>query len=182
MTQTKEEKNAKRRVYWAANRERMAAKNKARREANKEKLSIQQAASYERHKEKRRARRKDYRESHKEEIISKKKADYRTNIISNLVLGARRRAKDFEIPFDLIPDDITIPEFCPAVSIPLFIGEGKIGDNSPTLDRIIPELGYVKNNVVVISWLANRIKNNATADQILAVGNWLKSYENKIKL
>ena len=47
-------------------------------------------------------------------------------------------------------------------------------DNSPTLDRIIPERGYVKGNVVVISALANRIKTNANVRQIELVAEWLR--------
>lgn len=52
---------------------------------------------------------------------------------------------------------------------------GKPEDNSPTLDRIIPELGYVKNNIIVISFRANRIKCNATIDELKKITNF---YEN----
>ena len=37
-----------------------------------------------------------------------------------------------------------------------------MSEDSPTLDRIIPSAGYVRGNVVVISWLANKIKGNIT--------------------
>ena len=48
-------------------------------------------------------------------------------------------------------------------------------DNSPTIDRIVPELGYVKGNVVVVSAKANRIKNDATITEILSVYNYYSS-------
>lgn len=45
---------------------------------------------------------------------------------------------------------------------------------SPSLDRLIPERGYVPGNVAVISWRANTIKSNADYRQIGAVYRWLK--------
>ena len=44
--------------------------------------------------------------------------------------------------------------------------------NSPTLDRIDNDRGYVPGNVVVVSYMANSIKTNATAEQVLAVGRF----------
>ena len=46
--------------------------------------------------------------------------------------------------------------------------------NSPTIDRIDNTKGYVKGNVILVSMLANCIKNQATPDQILTVGNYYK--------
>lgn len=37
--------------------------------------------------------------------------------------------------------------------------------NSPSLDRVRPDLGYVPGNVRVISNRANLIKNDGTADE-----------------
>ena len=39
---------------------------------------------------------------------------------------------------------------------------------------IIPEKGYVKGNIVVISNMANVIKSNATPEEIIAVGEFYK--------
>jgi hypothetical protein len=47
--------------------------------------------------------------------------------------------------------------------------------NNSTIDRVIPELGYVKNNVNIISMLANSMKNHATIEQLLTfAGNVIK--------
>lgn len=49
----------------------------------------------------------------------------------------------------------------------------KVGDNSPTLDRKDSTRGYVPDNVWVISHRANRMKNNATLEEMeLLVKNW----------
>lgn len=88
---------------------------------------------------------------------------------------ARRRASEEGLPFDLDPTDISIPEVCPVFHWPLEIGAGTSHDRSPSLDRIEPTKGYVKNNVWVISHLANRIKNNATLEQLEAVAAALRT-------
>lgn len=67
-------------------------------------------------------------------------------------------------------DDIQIPATCPALGIRLIAGSS--GSRSPTLDRIIPSLGYTKGNVVVISALANAIKSSGTPLEILKVAKF----------
>ena len=98
-----------------------------------------------------------------------------------LVLSTRARAKKLSVPFDLVEKDIVIPSHCPILGIPLAHSRGNgtgPKDNSPSIDRIVPEKGYVRGNVVVVSFRANRIKSNATPDEILAVGNFYKELLN----
>lgn len=66
---------------------------------------------------------------------------------------------------------------CPVLGIPIFSGRGKQIDNSPNLDRIVPEKGYVPGNVRVISAKANRIKSNATAEELKLVWEDLQKLE-----
>lgn len=80
----------------------------------------------------------------------------------------KARAKRDNTPFSLEPQDVPMPTHCPILGLPLD------EYNGPSVDRIIPKLGYVKGNVIVICDLANRIKSNATPDEILAVGNFYK--------
>lgn len=96
----------------------------------------------------------------------------------SLLNSARERARRFNLPINLTREDIVIPEFCPI--FPNLILERMSGfgrDNSPTLDRVIPRLGYIKGNVEVISFKANRLKSNATADELFAVAAYLKRKE-----
>lgn len=95
-----------------------------------------------------------------------------------LWLGARSRAKKKGVPFDISPDDVYAlvegAEVCPALGIPLKWDNNKLLDDSPTLDRMKPELGYVKGNIAIISAKANRIKSNAEAEDLGKVYSWMK--------
>jgi hypothetical protein len=88
---------------------------------------------------------------------------------------AKHRATRAGVPFTITEADVVVPTHCPALGIPLAPNAGIAGPNSPSLDRINPRKGYVPGNVVVISMKANRIKSDASADEILAVGRWLQS-------
>ncbi len=100
-----------------------------------------------------------------------------TNPHKSMWHGAKTRAKAKDLPFNITSQDIIIPTLCPVLKIPLIQGTGTITDNSPTLDKRIPHLGYVVGNVTVISSLANRIKTNANSHQIAAVLEYVKSIE-----
>jgi hypothetical protein len=73
------------------------------------------------------------------------------------------------VPFDLTIDDIVIPEFCPCLGMRLVRGKRAHGPASPTLDRKRPELGYTRDNIWVISYRANRIKNDATPEELTRI-------------
>ena len=47
-------------------------------------------------------------------------------------------------------------------------------EGSPTLDKTIPALGYVPGNIAVISWRANRLKNNGTLEELEALVEWMR--------
>lgn len=91
-----------------------------------------------------------------------------------LLGDALRRARRKGVPFDLTVDDIVIPDTCPVLGLPLRRSEGLRAsrDRSPSIDRIVPPRGYVRGNVVVVSMLANRIKSNATPEQIRKVADF----------
>jgi hypothetical protein len=67
---------------------------------------------------------------------------------------------------------------CPIFNIPLSwcAQNGKISDNSPTIDRINPKLGYIEGNVAWVSNRANRIKNDGNAEEHLAIHNFINSF------
>lgn len=91
-----------------------------------------------------------------------------------LMHSARARAKKKGLPFDLTIEDIIVPDLCPVLGIPIFIVQSTSGgrDNSPSIDRRDNKLGYVKTNIDVISWRANRIKSDATPAELRLVADY----------
>ena len=98
---------------------------------------------------------------------------------ANMLRAAKERAKKHGIAFGLTIDDIAVPDYCPALGLRLTVGEGKQCDASPSLDRLDSSKGYVPGNVWVISLKANRIKTNATANEIRRVADALDALANK---
>jgi hypothetical protein len=89
-----------------------------------------------------------------------------------MLTAVRAKCKRLAIPFNLELADIVIPLHCPVLGIELRKGDGAITNNSPSLDRIYPAKGYTKGNVLVVSHLANRIKSDATPDEIRRVADF----------
>lgn len=134
-----------------------------------------------------------YKENRKQEIARAQKSnrkksrkeinDYKRDLnrrhpLNVLVQQAKSRAKKKGVPFDLKVSDLEIPDVCPILGISLVKNDKVVGKNSYSIDRIIPELGYVKGNVAVISHKANTIKNNASIEELEKVLNWLKEIKN----
>lgn len=100
---------------------------------------------------------------------------HRRNPLSKLLQQARARAKEKKIPFDISIQDLKIPSVCPILGILLKVNDGHAKDNSISIDRIVPELGYVRGNVEIISHKANSIKNNATVEELEKVLVWMRN-------
>ena len=70
-----------------------------------------------------------------------------------------------DVQFSIGLDDIVIPEYCPIMGVKL-TGRGENVKTSPSIDRIIPELGYVPGNIRVISTQASRMKWDSTREEL----------------
>ena len=127
-----------------------------------------------------RARNRTYYNKSPERTRERFKQSRITQRESLMLSRCKYRAKQSGLPFNLTKDDIVIPEFCPVLGIKLrqmaIDEEPKRGyhPQAPSLDRIIPELGYVKGNVRVISARANLLKNDATVLELELVLQDLK--------
>ena len=118
-----------------------------------------------------------YRQYYQERQESRK--DYqktwrRNNRAYKMWDNAKQRAKRQVLPFTITVEDIVIPETCPIFGTPLIWSETPTND-MPTLERIIPALGYVPGNIAVISFRANRIKNDASLAELKQLVAWLES-------
>jgi hypothetical protein len=92
-----------------------------------------------------------------------------------LWFSARQRARRDGVAFEIAIEDIIVPPCCPVLGIALQRSVGCIADNSPSLDRIDPKRGYVLGNIAVISVRANRIKNDASPEELERVLAWMRA-------
>lgn len=118
-----------------------------------------------------------WKAAHVDDVKAAVKSRNADDPIPQMFRGAKRRAIQHGIPFTITVADIrrVWTGVCPYLLIPLVVGDGKVGPNSPTLDRIRPELGYIPGNIEVISRRANLIKSDATPDEVLAVGHRMET-------
>ena len=101
--------------------------------------------------------------------------DYRRAWTRRILSSIRASARAKGIIFSLTIDDVSMPDFCPVLGIPLEFREKGKRDNSPSVDRIVPSKGYVPGNVAVISFLANRLKSNCTDPAVFeAIARYLR--------
>jgi hypothetical protein len=92
--------------------------------------------------------------------------------------NAKKRALKKKVPFAITVDYLRdiFPEdgLCPVLRIPLNWGKKTGSQDSPSLDRIIPQLGYVEDNLIWVSELVNRVKSDASPDILIKVGQFYK--------
>jgi hypothetical protein len=96
---------------------------------------------------------------------------------SRLLESAKSRAKARGLPFEITEADIVIPDVCPIDGLPLERSNPK-GPNprSPSLDCVVPELGYVRGNIAVISFHWNRLKCTMTAADLRRLLAYIESH------
>ena len=88
----------------------------------------------------------------------------------------KQSAKKRNIPFDLTVtqlNDLTFPITCPVLGIPLKFNRGQLQDDSYSVDRIDSTQGYTIDNIEVISWRANRLKNDGTTIELQKIAEHL---------
>lgn len=143
MTTTKQER---RRAYWRKQQERLRL-DPAYRE--KQKRYMHQYVRTEEYKARRAAR---------------KAANWK----HHLFIAWRSNAKRRGIAFSLSEADVPWREVCPVLGcrIQPALGGSKPADDSVSLDRIDNAKGYERGNVIVVSYRANRIKNDASLDEL----------------
>lgn len=99
---------------------------------------------------------------------------YDTFLARYLLTTARKRAKEKGIACTIREEDIHVPVLCPIMGVRLGRARGAFDKSSPSLDRVDSTLGYIPGNVRVISWFANKLKNDMTLDQAEKLVSYMK--------
>lgn len=86
---------------------------------------------------------------------------------------ARTRSRQNGADFNIVKEDILIPEKCPILGLTLTKGDGYL-PNSMSLDRVDNTKGYIPGNIRVISRKANLMKSNLTIDVLEKLIKYIK--------
>lgn len=100
---------------------------------------------------------------------------YKENWFHQTAVLKRSWSKQNNVDFDLDGDYLESiwTDKCPVFGVD-FVKHSKSRPECPHLDRVDPSKGYVKGNVVWISGRANRIKYDATLEELRLLVDWLE--------
>lgn len=107
--------------------------------------------------------------------------EYRTSLIYQTMrskfnakrANASRSKWEFTVDFGTL----TFPSHCPILGIELnYFTDGYAHENSVSFDRVNPSKGYINGNVLVVSWRANRIKNDGSAEEHQKIASFLQQH------
>lgn len=103
------------------------------------------------------------------------KRHYRSNPAEHMLRRARSRATQRGFEFSITIDDILPPpDVCPVFGVRLRISTSGQDPWAYSLDRVDNSKGYVPGNVVVMSYKANRLKNDGTAEDHEIIAAWIR--------
>jgi hypothetical protein len=126
-----------------------------------------------------RVKQNQYRREHPEENICRRRKYRAQDNLRTLLMGRCRPGRGLpivkwqELYNDLKPIyDIGKCELCGKI---LEMVDKKKRSDRPSIDRIIPELGYVHGNVAILCGECNRKKNNMSLDEMEHMVEWIES-------
>ena len=106
------------------------------------------------------------------------KEAYKKDPIPQMLSNSKIRAKAKKLPHNITSDDIREvwpkDNICPVLKKPFEMGfkSGKTKSMAPSLDKIIPSKGYTKGYIVVISDIVNRLKSDASLEDLKKIINF----------
>ena len=99
---------------------------------------------------------------------------------ANLKKSAEKRGISFDLKLSDI-DEIGIPITCPILGIPLHFHRNMVEDDSISFDRIDSSRGYTLDNLIVISYRANRLKSDATLEELEKITEFYQDLSKSLK-
>ena len=106
------------------------------------------------------------------------KEAYKKDPIPQMLSNSKIRAKAKKLPHNITSDDIREvwpkDNICPVLKKPFEMGfkSGKTKSMASSLDKIIPSKGYTKGNIGVISDIVNRLKSDASLEDLKKIINF----------
>lgn len=107
-------------------------------------------------------------------------AESRYDIRKVMVKSARQRAAKTGLDFRITADDVPLDDCCPICRVAFHkkpqARMPSSEQNSPSLDRVIPALGYVPGNVAVICRDCNSKKGGASLEELERIVKFIKAH------
>ena len=95
--------------------------------------------------------------------------------------GVLARSKELGLAFDcdfftrsFFYDELTKNPFCECCGKEFYFSGDGLSMDAPSVDRLRPAVGYVKGNVSIICWRCNKIKRDASLDELKILLRWMK--------
>lgn len=105
-------------------------------------------------------------QDNREDKINYQLSYYARNRIKVLIQGAKQRAAQKGLEFDLTEEWAVVPENCPVLGTPM---------GPSTIDRRDNSKGYTQDNCFFVSKRANRLKSDMTIEECEAILRYMKS-------
>lgn len=105
----------------------------------------------------------------------RKDFDFRLQMLLNASKQrSKKKARENTLTIQDIKDAFPKDGMCPIFGIKMVFGDAGFRENSPSIDRLDSTKGYTKDNIQIISWKANRIKKDASIQELELILAYMK--------
>jgi hypothetical protein len=121
---------------------------------------------------------KEQRKDFKKQVRAAERHRYKRNPYEEIIKAARNSANRRGVDFEITEDDLEWPEYCPVFPwIKLhYPGHYHHDPAGASLDRKNNGLGYVEDNVIVVSLRANLLRKDASSKELYCLAEFYLPY------
>jgi hypothetical protein len=91
--------------------------------------------------------------------------------LSKIQTRAKQKKLSIDITVNYLLDIFPGDSNCPILGHEMVFGGD--ANNSPSIDRVLPHLGYTRGNVAWVSKIANTVKSDRTAAELRMIADWI---------